>query len=66
MSVERPARRLRAVAQPDDARCRRRVGAAAPVVGDLDAQDGAVAAHRTCAPVASACRVTLVSASETM
>ena len=41
---QRPARRLGAVAQAEDAGAARRVGAAAAVVGDLAAQDAAVAA----------------------
>ena len=47
---ERPAGRLGAVAQAEDAGAARRVGAAAAVVGDLDAQDVAVAADATRAP----------------
>ena len=46
---------------------RRRIGAAAAVVGDLAAQEVAVAADATPrASAASACFATLVSASETM
>ena len=64
---QRPAGRLGAVAQAEDAGAARRVGAAAPVVGDLAAQDGAVAADRDArAWPAAACLATLVSASETM
>ena len=43
---QRPARRLGAVAQAEDAGPARRVGAAAAVVGDLAAQDAAIAADR--------------------